>query len=136
VRAARGVTSPHVALAVAAWLRFLQGRADDGTPLTIEDPKKDTVLVAARQAASCRSLCDAVFAFPDVVPPPLANAEAFRDEVTAALEKLATLGVRGALTKTNQSEDCHVPAANFDRGSRADRGNIAASVGTRRSGAG
>src|SRR5262249_13267704 len=62
VRAARGVTSPHVALAVAAWLRFLQGRADDGTPLTIEDPKKDTVLVAARQAASCRSLCDAVFA--------------------------------------------------------------------------
>ena len=32
-RASYGLTSPHVALAVAAWLRFLQGRADDGTLL-------------------------------------------------------------------------------------------------------
>jgi fructuronate reductase len=38
-RASYGLISPHVALAVAAWLRFLQGRADDGTLLTIEDPK-------------------------------------------------------------------------------------------------
>jgi len=135
-RAAHGLTSPYVALAIAAWLRFLQGRADDGTPLTIEDPKKDTLLAAAQRTATSRSLCDAIFTFRDVVPPPLANAIAFRDEVTAALENLATLGVRGALTKTNQSEDCHVPTANFDRGSRASRRNVVASAGTRRSGAG
>jgi fructuronate reductase len=99
-RAARGLASPHVALAVAAWLRFLQGRADDGTLLAIEDPKQDVLIAAARRAATSRSLCDAIFAFDDVVPPPLADASAFRDEVTAAFEDLATLGVRGALGKS------------------------------------
>jgi len=135
-RAARGLTSPHVALAVAAWLRCLQGRADDGTPLTIEDPKKDTLLAAARRSATSRALCDAIFAFHDVVPAPLANATAFDDEVTAALEDLATLGVRGALIKTNEREDYHDATASSARRSRAGRGNVAAGTGTRRSGAG
>jgi fructuronate reductase len=135
-RTACGLTSPHVALAVAAWLRFLQGRADDGTPLTIEDPKKDALLAAARRATTSRSLCDVIFAFEDVVPPPLANATAFRDEVTGAVEDLATLGVRGTLIKTNQREDYHEPSASIDRGSRAGRRNVAASAGARRSGAG
>jgi fructuronate reductase len=99
-RAAYGLTSPHIALAVAAWLRSLQERADDGTLLTIEDPKKDALRAAARRAATSRSLCDAIFAFHDVVPPPVADALAFRDEVTAALEDLATFGVRGALIKS------------------------------------
>ena len=135
-RAADRLTSPHVALAVAAWLRFLQGRADDGTPLTIEDPKKDTLAAAARRTATSRSLCDAIFAFHDVVPPPLADATAFRNEVTAALEDLATLGVRGALIKTNLREDYHEAAASTDCRPRAGRGDVAAGVGTRRSGAG
>jgi fructuronate reductase len=135
-RAAHGLASPHVALAVAAWLRFLQGRADDGTQLTIEDPKKDTLSAAARRSATSRSLCDAIFAFHDVVAPPLADAAGFRDEVTAALDDLATLGVRGALIKTNQREDYHAPTASADRRPRAGRGNVAAGAGTRRSGAG
>jgi fructuronate reductase len=135
-RAARGLTSPHVALAVAAWLRFLQGRADDGSPLTIEDPKKDMLLAAARRAVTSRSLCDAIFAFHDVVAPPLADATAFRHGVTAALEDLATLGVRGAIIKTNLREDHHEPTASPDRRPRTDRGNVAPGAGTRRSGAG
>jgi fructuronate reductase len=134
-RAAHGLTSPHVALAVAAWLRFLKGRADDGTPLTIEDPKQDALLAAARRAGTSRSLCDAIFAFHDVVPPPLADVAAFRNEVTAALDDLAALGVRGALNKTNQREDYHEPTTSIDRGSRAGHGNFAAGACTRRSGA-
>ena len=135
-RAAHGLTSPHVALAVAAWLRFLQGRADDGTPLTIEDPKKDTLLATARQTATSRSLCDAIFAFNDVVPPPLADATALRNEVTAALEDLATLGVREALIRTDPREEYHEPTASTDHRPRAGRGNVAAGAGTRRSSAG
>jgi fructuronate reductase len=133
-RAACGLTSPHVALAVAAWLRFLQGRADDGTPLTIEDPKKDALLAAVRRAATSRSLCDAIFAFHDVVPPPLAAALAFRDEVTAAFEDLATLGVRGALIKSKQREDYHERTQNTGREPRAGRGNGITGAGARCSG--
>jgi fructuronate reductase len=135
-RAACGLTSPHVALAVAAWLRFLRGRGDDGTPLTIEDPKQDALTAAARRAATSRSLCDAIFAFHDVVPPPLADVAAFRNEVTAALEDLAALGARGALNKTNQREDYHEPTARTGRGPRAGRGRRIAGAGAGCSGTG
>ena len=134
-RGAQGLTSPHVALAVAAWLRFLRGCAEDGKPLTIEDPKKDALLAAARGAATSGSLCDAIFAFHDVVPPPLADAT-FRDEVTAALEDLATLGVSGALIKSRRSEDYHERTEGTDRRSRAGRVNDVTDTGGRRTGAG
>jgi fructuronate reductase len=133
-RAACGLTSPHVALAVAAWIRFLQGRADDGTPLTIEDPKKDALVAAMRRAATSRSLCDGIFTFHDVVPPPLAAALAFRDEVTAAFEDLATLGVRGALIKSKQREDYHERTQTSGREPRAGRGNGITGAGARCSG--
>lgn len=135
-RAACGLASPHVALAVAAWLRFLQGRADDGTPLTIEDPKKDALLAAARRAATSRALCDAIFAFDDVVPPPVAGASGFRDEVTAAFADLAALGVRGALIKNKQREDYHECHKSTAREPRAGHGSGTAGAGARRSGTG
>jgi fructuronate reductase len=135
-RAACGLASPHIALAVAAWLRFLQGRADDGSLLPIEDPKKDALLAAARRAATYRSLCDAIFAFHDVVPPPLADALAFRDEVRAAFEDLVTLGVRGALIKSKQREDYHERSESTGRGPRAGRRHGIAGAGARCSGTG
>jgi fructuronate reductase len=135
-RAACGLASPHIALAVAAWLRFLQGRADDGSLLPIEDPKKDMLLAAARRAATSRSLCDAIFAFHDVVPPPLADVLAFRDEVRAAFEDLVTLGVRGALIKSKQREDYHERSESTGRGPRAGRGHGISGAGARCSGTG
>jgi fructuronate reductase len=135
-RAASGLASPHVALAVAAWLRFLKGRADDGSPLSIEDPKQDALVAAARRAVTSRSLCDAIFAFHDVVPSPLAAALAFRDEVTAACEDLATLGARGALIKSRQREDYHERSESTGREPRAGHGSGVAGFGARRSGAG
>jgi fructuronate reductase len=135
-RGAQGLASPHVALAVAAWLRFLQGRADDGTPLTIVDPKKDALLAATRGAATSRFLCDAIFAFHDVVPPPLADATVFCDEVTAALEELATLGVRRALIKSRRREDYHEQTESTDRRPDPGRVNDVTGAGARHTGTG
>jgi fructuronate reductase len=134
-RVTHRLRSPHVALAVAAWLRFLQGRADDGSPLALDDPKKDALLAMAREATTSRTLCNAIFALHDVVPPSLAHTT-FRDEVAAALENLATLGVRGALIEINRREDCHERTEDIDRRARAGRGDGAAGAGARRSGAG
>jgi fructuronate reductase len=135
-RGAQGLASPHVALAVAAWLRFLQGRADDGTPLTIVDPKKDALLAAARGAATSRLLCDAIFAFHDVVPPSLADDTAFCGEVTAALEDLATLGVRGALIKSRRREDYREQTESTDRGPGPGRVDGVTGAGARHTGTG
>ena len=88
VRLAAGGRAPRIALGVAAWLRFLQGHADDGTPLALDDPWADRLRAAAVQDPL------SVFDMPDIVPPvPLP----FRADVAEALTRLATHGVRETL---------------------------------------
>ncbi len=95
MQAGRG--APRIALGVAAWLRFLRGQADDGTSLVLDDPKSERLRDAARAASGSRSLRDAVFAMADIVPPALAASAYFGDAVLAALEDLASHGVRRTL---------------------------------------
>jgi len=94
-RLAAGQRAPRIALGIAAWLRFLQGRAEDGSALPLNDPQAERLRAAA--ASDLRGLCDAVFAMPDIVPPKLLP---FRDDVLTALNSLATLGVRQTLMIT------------------------------------
>jgi fructuronate reductase len=83
-RLAASERSPRIALGVAAWLRFLQGRAEDGSPLTLDDPQ------AERLRATALSDPLAVFGLHDIMPQALLP---FRDEVASALTSLTTLGV-------------------------------------------
>jgi fructuronate reductase len=106
-RMEQGLTSPCIALATAAWLRYLRGRSDDGSALTGDDPMKDVLLPAARAARSASSLCEAIFAIEDVIPRLLAKSPPFKTEVLAALEQLEAEGVRATLIKTNQREKRH-----------------------------
>lgn len=83
-----GQRAPRIALGVAAWLRFLQGRADDGTTLALDDPQADRLrAAAARDPLS-------VFDIPDIVP---AALQPFRTEVAEALARLTTRGTRQTL---------------------------------------
>jgi fructuronate reductase len=88
-----GAKAPRIALGVAAWLRYLQGRADDGSPLIVDDPKANALTKAAAGAPTMQALCDAIFAIHDVVPPQLAASLVFRTEVLDALDRLAGKGV-------------------------------------------
>jgi fructuronate reductase len=96
-RLAAGHDVPRIALGVAAWLRFLQGHSDAGAALRVDDPKSAILTAAARAAPDARALRDAIFAMPDVVPSQLAAAHPFGDAVLAALNRLATQGVRATL---------------------------------------
>ena len=96
-RVSIGQDVPRIALGIAAWMRFLQGRADDGSALHIDDPKAATLTRIARAAGNSQALCDVILAVRDVVPPALAASAAFRNEVVAALDQLATHGVRATL---------------------------------------
>lgn len=109
-RLAAGRTAPRIALSVAAWLHFLRGEADDGTALPLDDPQAARLRAAARAAPDLRTLRDAVFAMADIVPPALATAAHFGDDVLTALDSLATHGTRqtlamwGARTGTPQPD--------------------------------
>jgi fructuronate reductase len=135
-RLARGLKAPCIALATAAWLRFLQGRGDDGSPLSVDDPRTDALLKAARGAGNPRALRDAIFAMQDIVPPQLAQAASFRDDVLAALELLTTLGVRGTLDKWKQREKRHDERTEGTARSGRPGGGGNAGAGAGRAGAG
>ena len=98
-RVTAGQDLPRIALGVAAWLRYLQGRSDDGSPLVVDDPRADALTSAARAAQTPRALCDAIFTLRDVVPPALAESATFRNEALSALDRLATKGVRRTLAE-------------------------------------
>jgi fructuronate reductase len=92
-----GQDVPRIALGVAAWLRYLQGSTDDGSPLVVNDPRADVLTSAARAAPTPRALCDAILGMRDVVPPALAGSTVFRNEILSALDRLAMIGVRRTL---------------------------------------
>ncbi|GLX97401.1 mannitol dehydrogenase family protein [Herbidospora sp. NBRC 101105] len=49
-RRAQGAPTPWAALVVAAWMRFVQGTADDGRPLPLDDPLADRIRSALATA--------------------------------------------------------------------------------------
>lgn len=121
--------APCMALVTAAWLRFLQQRDDNGSPLTVDDPNKDKLLQAARNTDTPRSLIRQIFAISDVVPTALAASEVFESQVLDALTSLSTSGARATLQKFNHREEYRekhnetaahrLPADRFPAGSRA-----------------
>jgi fructuronate reductase len=96
-RISAGRSACRIALGVAAWLRFLRGRAENGETLRVADPLAERLTTAARAARDHGSLVDAIFAMQDIVPPALAAADDFWTDVRTALDRLAMRGVRGTL---------------------------------------
>jgi fructuronate reductase len=89
-----GQSIERLALAVAAWLLFLRGRADDGTRYDISDP------IAARLTANVpadpQQLIETMLAIKEVFPPELARRDDFRTPLKAAVTCLQA-GARAAV---------------------------------------
>jgi fructuronate reductase len=77
-RLAAGQGVRQIALSVAAWMRFCQGRADDGATLTLNDPMADRLRAVAAGVASAPALADALFGLQEIFPADLVKAVAFR----------------------------------------------------------
>lgn len=96
-----GAVPRHIALAVAAWMRFLLGEDETGGRHGIDDPMGDRLSALARSTgADARALSDALFALPEIFDPALAAQEPFRAAVRDALAALLRDGVRQTLRAT------------------------------------
>jgi fructuronate reductase len=98
LNAGRSVT--RLALAAAAWMRLWQGRAEDGSPITVGDPMAERLraLADAAQkgpAATVRALGT----LPEVWGPTLSRHEGWLAVVQASLQRLQSLGVRLCLAE-------------------------------------
>ena len=88
-RLAAGQPFPRLALAVAAWMQFLRGRTDDGTPYEINDPLAARLTHAAQGAADTpQALADALLGVREVFPEVLAGSRVVREALAQALSAL------------------------------------------------
>ena len=91
-RLATGAEPAWVCLAVASWMRYLGGQADDGSAMQVADPLAARLREATRGAARPAALVDRLLAVHEVFGEDLADAAPFRDRVVDWLERLTRHG--------------------------------------------
>ncbi|MDG4791414.1 mannitol dehydrogenase family protein [Micromonospora sp. WMMD1102] len=95
---AAGARPRWAALVVAAWMRFVQGRADDGTQLPLDDPLADRIRAAlAAGRDSPAGAAEALFGLTEVFPVELAADDEVRELVVGWLTALDRHGVERTL---------------------------------------
>jgi len=95
---AAGVRPRWAALVVAAWMRFAQGRADDGTVLPLDDPLAARIRAALAGArTSPEGVVEALFGLTEVFPAELAADDEVREPVVEWLTALDRYGVEKTL---------------------------------------
>ncbi|MFM0731645.1 mannitol dehydrogenase family protein [Paraburkholderia sediminicola] len=93
-----GQTFTRLALAVAAWMMFLQAHADDGMRYEISDPLASRLQALAASAhGEPQALMDALLSVREVFPANLTDLPEFRKALQHALQLLHEKGARGAI---------------------------------------
>lgn len=99
IRLERGLTIPHLALAIAGWMRWQGGRDDLGATFPVDDPLADVAKgrIAGRDTAE--DVVAALLGMDAVFPPALAARPDFRQAVVAAYASLMQHGARLAVQR-------------------------------------
>ncbi|WP_457311875.1 mannitol dehydrogenase family protein [Sphingomonas sp. UYAg733] len=96
-RRARGLSSPALSLAVAAWMRWQGGRDDADTAITVDDPLAARTATAVAGANDARDRVAALLALDTIFPASLAANAPLRDELEHWLALLEAGGALAAL---------------------------------------
>jgi mannitol-1-phosphate/altronate dehydrogenase len=84
----------RLAFVVAAWLRYLAGKTDNGETYKVIDPLADRLTASA---ASARDSIEPYLAAREIFPQDLSSNPQFKDEVSSALRHLYADGWRAAI---------------------------------------
>ncbi|MEN9062185.1 mannitol dehydrogenase family protein [Ponticoccus litoralis] len=92
----RGQPLDAFAFASAAWMRYTQGRQDDGTGYALRDPREED-LRAAAQGEDAGALYDRLARLPGLMPEALTAAPDWRAAVVSRLDLMMRQGMPAAL---------------------------------------
>ncbi|MEV0606643.1 mannitol dehydrogenase family protein [Polymorphospora rubra] len=97
-RRALGARPRWAALVVAAWMRFVQGRADDGSALPLDDPLAPAIGAALADCdGTPAGVVTALLGLTEVFPPGLADDDVVRELIVDWLTALDRHGVEATL---------------------------------------
>ncbi|HLI14200.1 MAG TPA: mannitol dehydrogenase family protein [Alphaproteobacteria bacterium] len=92
-----GAPLGRLALAVAAWMRFLGARDDRGMPIAISDPRADELMAWAAPGQSDAAIVGNLLDRSRIFPPELAASPVLRQALTGALSSLRERGAKEVL---------------------------------------
>ena len=96
-RLARGLPIPALALAVAAWIRYVGGTDEAGQPIDVRDPMAGELQTLLRQAGpDPEAQVHAMIGVRAVFGTDLAQSESFVAAITEAARRLKAMGARQA----------------------------------------
>ncbi|GAA4773691.1 mannitol dehydrogenase family protein [Stakelama sediminis] len=98
-RTTKGLESPALTLAVAAWMRWQGGVDDAGKGFTVDDPMANRTAAALVGCATAKERMEALLALDAIFPASLAANDAFRNALADWLEILEKEGATGALRR-------------------------------------
>jgi fructuronate reductase len=96
-RRRQGALPAYAALCIAAWMRFVQGNADDGRPLPLQDPLAGTIQAALPASGEPRAVVDALL--PLVSPAELVEDGEVVAEITGWLCALRRHGAADTIRR-------------------------------------
>ena len=100
-RQAASTASPAIVMAIAAWMRYVVGRDEQGAIYSIVDPLAAPLATAVRQAGDdAGALVAALLAVPGIFSPVLAQHAGLRAALTNQLDSILRNGMRNALLRT------------------------------------
>lgn len=85
------------AFAMAAWMRYALGRADDGTAYALRDPREDQIARSLAGASGASEISSALHSLPGFVPAELAANRDWRTEVETILSGMLEQGMAAAV---------------------------------------
>ena len=95
-----GLPIRRLALAVAAWMRYVAGTDERGKPIAVQDPLAEQLAARAAQAGGdLGAIVDALLGVRAVFGDDLPAAARFKDEVSTALAALLAHGARATVRR-------------------------------------
>jgi fructuronate reductase len=96
---AAGRVTPGLALAVAAWMRYVGGVDEKGATIDVRDPLAERLKALSDGAGSPEAKVAALLGVREIFPEALAGDSGFRTAVTEAYRLLVSDGARGAVAR-------------------------------------
>jgi fructuronate reductase len=99
-RLASGASFDRLALAVAGWMRYVSGQAENGQAIDVRDPLADRIKrIVDGAGGNAAALAAALVAVPEIFGSDLPADTHFVARVTAALEQLYAMGARASVAE-------------------------------------
>lgn len=102
-RLAQGQVAAGLCLTVAAWMRYVGGKDEQGAVIDVRDPLADRLKAASDAGKTAQQKVAALLDVWDVFSPALVTDQRFVDAVSQAYEALQDIGARAAVAACNET---------------------------------